>query len=103
MTLIEALSYVAALLTTASFVPQALLTLRTRNVAGVSLGMYAAFSGGVALWGVYGLLTRQWAIVAANGVTLALALVILVTKLRVEHRQRRHGGRAATPPPGQNL
>jgi MtN3 and saliva related transmembrane protein len=31
-------------LTTGSFVPQALLTLRTRDVSGISLGMYSAFT-----------------------------------------------------------
>ena len=49
------LGTVAATLTTISFVPQVWLTLRTRNVAGISLGMYAAFTAGVALWLVYGI------------------------------------------------
>ena len=42
--------YLAATLTTASFVPQVWLTFRTRNVAGISLGMYAVFTLGTALW-----------------------------------------------------
>lgn len=77
------------MLTTGSFVPQALLTLRTRDVSGISLGMYGAFTAGVALWLVYGVVLRQWPIVAANAVTLALATVILTTKIVVERRQRR--------------
>jgi MtN3 and saliva related transmembrane protein len=82
MTSIELIGYTAASLTTASFVPQARLIHRTRNVSGVSLGMYSAFTVGVALWLTYGLLLRAWPVVAANGVTLVLAVSILVMKLR---------------------
>ena len=78
----ELIGYLAATLTTCSFVPQAWLTFRTRDVSGISLGMYSVFTAGVALWLVYGVLLDAWPIVAANAVTLALALAILVMKLR---------------------
>jgi MtN3 and saliva related transmembrane protein len=89
MALQDWLGYTAAALTTGSFVPQALLTLRTRDVSGISLGMYTAMTLGVALWLAYGLALRQWPIVLANGVTLVLAATILVAKLRVERRRGR--------------
>jgi MtN3 and saliva related transmembrane protein len=82
MTYSDALGYLAAALTTAAFVPQALMTWRTRRVDGISLGMYSIFASGVALWLVYGVLIRAWPIVAANAVTLTLALFILALKLR---------------------
>ena len=88
MILQDLLGYLAATLTTAAFVPQALLTLRTRDVRGISLGMYGAFTLGVALWMVYGLILREWPIVLANAVTLALASVILATKIVVDRRNR---------------
>ncbi|ABE46506.1 SemiSWEET family sugar transporter [Polaromonas sp. JS666] len=72
----------AACLTTLSFLPQAWLTFKTRDVRGVSLGMYSVFAIGVALWLAYGLLLRAWPIVIANAATLALALAILGMKLR---------------------
>lgn len=78
----DLIGYLAATLTTLSFLPQALHTFRTRDVRGISLGMYALFTSGVALWLVYGLLLAAWPIVLANAVTLALALAILVMKLR---------------------
>jgi MtN3 and saliva related transmembrane protein len=86
--LTQLLGYAAALLTTSSFVPQALLTLRTRDVSGISLGMYAAFTAGVTLWLLYGVLLGEWPIIGANAVTLALAATILVTKLREDRRRR---------------
>ncbi|MEY2683668.1 MAG: hypothetical protein RJA09_812 [Pseudomonadota bacterium] len=72
----------AACLTTASFVPQAWLTYRTRDVSGISLGMYSAFTLGVALWLVYGILVGSWPVTAANAVTLTLALLILGMRIR---------------------
>jgi MtN3 and saliva related transmembrane protein len=80
----EFVGYLAAALTTCSFVPQAWHTFRTRDVSGISLGMYLVFACGVALWLAYGLLLQAWPIVAANGITLALALVILAMKLRYQ-------------------
>jgi MtN3 and saliva related transmembrane protein len=76
------IGYVAATLTTASFVPQAVLTFRTRDVSGISLGMYSAFTLGVALWLLYGVLIEAWPVVIANTITLALAASILVMRLQ---------------------
>lgn len=78
----EIIGFIAATLTTASFVPQAWHTFQTRDVRGISLGMYSAFTAGVACWLVYGLLLGAWPIVIANCITLALAASILVMKLR---------------------
>jgi MtN3 and saliva related transmembrane protein len=82
------LGYLAASLTTPSFVPQALLTLRTRDVHGISAVMYSVFTIGVALWLAYGWRSGDWPIIIANAVTLALAATILTIKLVVEWQQR---------------
>ena len=73
---------IAALLTTVSFVPQVWLTFRSRDVSGISLGMYSIFSTGVALWLLYGLAIQDGPVIAANAVTLSLALFMIVMKLR---------------------
>ena len=78
----ELIGYLAAFLTTSSYIPQAWLTFRTRDVRGVSLGMYSVFTLGVALWLLYGVMLAAWPIVIANAVTLALAGTILGMKLR---------------------
>ncbi|MBL8275715.1 MAG: SemiSWEET family sugar transporter [Pelomonas sp.] len=100
----DAVGYLAAILTTSSFVPQAVLTLRTRDVSGISLSMYGAFTLGVALWLLYGIAIGEWPVIIANVVTLALATTILVTKVRVERARTRStskaggGGAAAGEP-----
>jgi MtN3 and saliva related transmembrane protein len=89
MTTHEILGYLAAVLTTGSFLPQALHTLRSRDVSGISLAMYSAFTAGVALWIAYGIALGEWPIIVANAVTLALAATILATKIVVERERRR--------------
>lgn len=80
--LAEIIGYLSAILTTASFVLQAWHTFQTRDVSGISLGMYSAFTAGVAGWLLYGFLMSAWPVVIANVVTLSLAVTILGMKLR---------------------
>ena len=70
------------MLTTVAFIPQLLHVVRTRSTKDISLGMFVLFSVGVAMWLAYGVLVSDVAVIAANAVTLALALVILGFKLR---------------------
>ena len=72
----------AACLTTASVVPQAWHTFRSRDVSGISLTMYSLFTLGVTLWLVYGILLLAWPIIIANVITTSLALMILMMKLK---------------------
>lgn len=75
-------SAIAATLTTAAFVPQALHILRHKETKAISLLMYVAFALGVALWLLFGVLIDNWPMIVANAITLALALAIIGMKLR---------------------
>lgn len=79
---IELVGGLAALLTTLCWLPQALKLLRTRETRDLSLIAYVAFSAGVLLWLLYGLLIGSVPVIAANAVTLVLALGIVSLKLR---------------------
>jgi len=74
--------YPAAILTTIAFVPQAWHSWRTRDLSGISLPMYALFTLGVAFWLAYGILLGSVPIILANGITLALASLVLILKIR---------------------
>ena len=92
----DTIGFVAATLTTISFLPQAWLVIRTRRTAGISLLMYSLFVVGVALWIVYGVKVGAVPIILANAITLALAGTILVIAAR--ERYRRRGTLLAQPP-----
>jgi len=79
---IEWFGYAAAVLTSFSFVPQAVMTIKTRDTRGISRGMYIIFTTGVALWLVYGILLGSWPMIFANVVTFVLAATVLALKIR---------------------
>ena len=75
-------SAVAATLTTAAFLPQALHIIRHKDTRAISLHMYVAFAAGVLLWLVFGILIANWPIIVSNAITLGLALAIIAMKLK---------------------
>jgi len=79
---LEWLGFVAATLTSASFIPQAVMTIRSRDTRGISRGMYVIFTSGVAFWLAYGIAIDSMPMILANTVTLGLAGTILALKLR---------------------
>ncbi len=82
MNWISLLGFTAAVCTTAAFAPQAAKAWKTRRTRDISLSMYLVFLAGVALWMIYGILISDYPVTIANAVTLLLALVILVAKLK---------------------
>jgi MtN3 and saliva related transmembrane protein len=86
---IEIIGYCAAFMTTIAFLPQAIQSWRTRDLSGISLGMYSLFTAGVGLWLVYGLIIEKWPLILANAMTFALALSILLLKLRHTSKQQK--------------
>ncbi len=76
------IGFTAAILTTLSFLPQAIKTIKTRNTKDLSLTMYSIFSIGVMLWFIYGIFINDLPVIIANAVTLVFALVILLYKIK---------------------
>lgn len=76
------LGAMAGTFTTIAFLPQVIKTWRSRSAHDISGLTFALFGFGVGLWLIYGLLLGLWPIIAANGVTLLLAMTILWFKLR---------------------
>lgn len=74
--------YLAAVMTTLAFVPQAIKTIRTRDTRSISLGMYVVFTAGIAMWLVYGIALDSMPMILANIVTFLLSATILVLKLK---------------------
>ena len=73
MNLVSILGTAAAIASTVSFAPQALQIIRTRQTKDISLGMYTITVIGFALWCAYGVLLRQWPLIASNTICLALS------------------------------
>lgn len=86
--LLNAIGSCAALCTTVSFVPQLVRVWRRKCADDISLVMFLLFSFGVFCWLIYGIGIGSPPIIAANVVTLTLALAILFLKLRFSRGDR---------------
>ena len=73
---------IAAILTTLSFVPQAMQVIKTKDTSGISLGMYTMFVAGVLLWVIHGINIQDMALIGANIITFVFAAIILVYKIK---------------------
>ena len=89
---VEIIGFVAAFFTSASFLPQAVMVIRSRKTDGLSLTMYMMFTLGIGLWLTYGLATGAWPLICANMVTITLAscilTIILSNKWKAGHNRR---------------
>jgi MtN3 and saliva related transmembrane protein len=82
VSLVTMIGLLAGFCTTVSFLPQVMKTWRTRSTEDISLGMFLVFTLGCILWLLYGLLTRNVAIILPNAITIVLSTFILVCKVR---------------------
>lgn len=76
------IGYIAAFLTTSSFLPQTIKTIRTKDTSGLSLVMYSFFTLGILFWLIYGIQLQEAPIIIANSITLILSSIILGMKVR---------------------
>jgi len=74
----EIIGFIAAILTTSSFLPQLIKVWKTKSSKGVSTLMYFVMLSGVILWGVYGYLIESKSVLIANIVAGLLQIVILI-------------------------
>lgn len=76
------IGYIAAVLTTAAYLPQAWKTIRTRDTRALSAGTFSLLVTGTLFWLLYGILLSDPALIAANAITAVLSGTILVIKLK---------------------
>ena len=76
------IGFIAAILTTGAYVPQAYKVYISKQTRDISLIMFLLMTIGIAGWLVYGLLLNALPIILANGISLLLSLYILVMKIR---------------------
>ena len=79
----------AAIASTASFLPQAIKIIKSRDTDSISGAMYAVSVGGCALWARYGVMLVSWPLIVENLVCLVLSGFILVMKALPQHKKEK--------------
>lgn len=79
---VTVLGLIAAVLTTGSFLPQAIKTWKTKSTKDVSIVMYLLLCTGIILWTAYGFLINSIPVIAANVVSFIFTFAILALKIK---------------------
>jgi len=82
MDTITLVGFIAGALTTTAFIPQVVRSWRLKETKDISLSMLVLYAVGVFLWFLYGIWNDALPIIAANGISLVLILILLGIKVR---------------------
>jgi MtN3 and saliva related transmembrane protein len=84
---IKILGLLAGFLTTISFLPQVIKSLRTRHMDDFNVWFLILMIIGLSLWTLYGFMIKQLPIIIANIATISLNLILLILKIRYQKHQ----------------
>ncbi|MCX5782649.1 MAG: SemiSWEET transporter [Elusimicrobia bacterium] len=76
------LGLVAGAITSFSFLPQVIKTIKTKSTHDVSIEMFGILSFGILLWIIYGFFVRSLPVVLANSVSFVLVFTMVILKLK---------------------
>lgn len=78
----ELLGYIAATLTTISFIPQAWKTIKTKRTKDISIYMYILLNIGIICWLFYGIQLNSQPVIWANSITILFTIPVLIMKIK---------------------
>ena len=73
----EFLGYACGICTTIAFLPQAIKSIISKDVSGLSLSMYVIYCIGLVFWVLYGVYLESFQIILFNSITLVFNSIIL--------------------------
>ena len=79
---IEIIGFIAAILTTAAFLPQVYKTWKTKDVSSLSLPMLLMFFIGIIAWLIYGILKSSPSMIFANTITVISSFLLVYFKIK---------------------
>jgi MtN3 and saliva related transmembrane protein len=82
METVSLVGYLAAALTSAANLPQAIKCWRTGETHDISLRAFSLLALGLSTWVIYGALNDDIPIMVANSISTAIALSIIAAKVR---------------------
>ena len=82
MNLTTIIGLIAGLLTTGSFLPQIIKTIRTKDTKSISLHMYIVYTAGIITYFIYAYLIKETALLITNSLSFISGIMMLVLKLK---------------------
>jgi len=84
---IEILGYTAGAITSLTFLPQVIKTLKEKSARDVSMMMFIIAVVNQTMWVVYGALLSNWVIILTNAVILSMSLTMIILKIRYSGKE----------------
>ena len=78
----EYIGFLAAILTTSAFLPQAFKIWKTQSADGLSMTMYLVMGTGTLCWLIYGVLIQSPSIIVANSISISIIIFIITFIVR---------------------
>ena len=85
----EIVGYLSGACTTLAFLPQAIKSIFTKNVSGLSLYMYIIYCVGLVFWILYGAYLHSFQIILFNSITLIFNGIILYMIVKAGLRRKK--------------
>ncbi len=82
MAFVDILGYTAGAITSLTFLPQVIKTWKDKSAKDISMNMFLIAATNEVMWIVYGVLLKNWVIIATNSVVLIMSLIMITFKLR---------------------
>ncbi|MBR3510698.1 MAG: SemiSWEET transporter [Alphaproteobacteria bacterium] len=84
----EIIGIICCTCTTLAFLPQAIKSIITKNVSGLSLTMYIIYCSGLVFWILYGIYLQSLQMIISDTITLLFSSIILfmIIKSRFKHK-----------------
>jgi MtN3 and saliva related transmembrane protein len=84
MSFVDVLGYTAGFVTSLTFLPQVIKTLKDKSAKDISLTMFVIAALNEVMWIAYGILLTpmNWVIIATNSVVLTMSVIMIILKLR---------------------
>jgi MtN3 and saliva related transmembrane protein len=73
----EIIGIICCTCTTVAFLPQAIKSIMTKNVSGLSLTMYVIYCTGLVFWILYGIYLKSIQMIISDSITLLFSSIIL--------------------------
>ncbi len=78
----EIIGFIAGVLVATSLIPQTIKSWKSKSTTDISIGWMLINLSGQTIWIIYGVLIGSLSLIVMSGITLALAVSLLVLKIK---------------------
>ena len=84
----EIIGIICCTCTTIAFLPQAIKSIRTKDVSGLSLTMYIIYCSGLVFWILYGIYLKSLQMIVSDSITLLFSSIILFMVIKARYKNK---------------